>query len=146
MALSIEQTAPTLGIALVLVAAQVASGIGVLAAAGAWAQATMAAVKVAGVILLLRPRVRRIGRRPPNLRELAGGHGVHVVCRVEHEAHVRALMLQGLSTGALHLRRLERASIEATDRADGTAARTAATRAERKCRAPTSGSPGGVNA
>jgi len=41
-----------------------------------------------------------------------------VVCEGEREAHVRALLLQGLSDGAIHLRRLDSSNIEDSDRVE----------------------------
>jgi putative Mg2+ transporter-C (MgtC) family protein len=54
---------------------------------------------------------------------------VNVVCRGEREAHVRALLLQGLSTGGLHLHRLDSSNIEDSDRVEVLAVLSA----ERRC-------------
>lgn len=101
------------------------AAVGVLAGAGAWLQATLAATLVVGVNLLLRPLVQRISAQPLTSVELPSGYTVSVVCQGEREAYVRALMLQSLSLGALHLRRLESANIEGSDRVGVTAALTA---------------------
>jgi putative Mg2+ transporter-C (MgtC) family protein len=106
------------------------AAIGILAGAGAWPHATLAATLVVGVNLLLRPLVQRISRQPLTSVELPGGYIVNVVCKGEQEAHVRALLLQGLNLGTLHLRRLESANIEDTDRVEVTAAITAEGRAD----------------
>jgi putative Mg2+ transporter-C (MgtC) family protein len=104
------------------------SAVGLLAGIGAWPHAILATSLVVAVNLLLRPLVQRIGRQPLTSLELPSGYVVSVVCRSEREAHVRALMLQGLTHGSLHLRRLDSANIEDTDRVEVTAAITAAGR------------------
>jgi len=49
---------------------------------------------------------------------LQSGYVVHVVCKGDCEAHVRALLLQGLNTGGIHLRRLDSSNIENSDRVE----------------------------
>jgi putative Mg2+ transporter-C (MgtC) family protein len=101
------------------------AAIGVLAGAGAWALAALAATLVVGVNLLLRPLVQHISRQSITSVELPSGYVVTVVCKGEQEAQTRALVLQGLNLGGLHLRRLDSANIEGTDRVEVTAAVTA---------------------
>jgi putative Mg2+ transporter-C (MgtC) family protein len=101
------------------------AAVGVLAGVGAWVQALMAAALVVGVNLLLRPLVQRISQQPLTSMELPSGYLVSVVCQGEREAYVRALMLQSLNLGALHLRRLESVNLENSDRVSVTAALTA---------------------
>jgi putative Mg2+ transporter-C (MgtC) family protein len=101
------------------------AAVGVLAGAGAWWQASLAALSVVAVNLLLRPLVQHISRQPQSSVEIPGGYIVNVTCLGDREAHVRALMLQGLSLGGLHLRRLDSVNIESTDRVEVTAAVTA---------------------
>ncbi len=101
------------------------AAVGVLAGAGAWWQAALAAALVVGVNLLLRPLVQHISRQPASSIELPTGYRVSVVCQGATEAHIRALMLHGLSLGALHLHHLDSANIENTDRVEVTAAVTA---------------------
>jgi putative Mg2+ transporter-C (MgtC) family protein len=101
------------------------AAIGVLAGAGAWTHATLAAALVVGINLLLRPLVQRISRQPLTSVELPGGYLINVVCRGAEEAHIRALVLHGVNLGGLHLRRLDSANIEDTDRVEVTAAVTA---------------------
>lgn len=101
------------------------AAVGVLAGAGAWAHATLAAALIVGINLLLRPLVQQISRQPLTSVELPSGYVVNVVCKGEQEAHVRALVLQGLNLGGLHLRRLDSANIESTDRVEVTAGVTA---------------------
>jgi putative Mg2+ transporter-C (MgtC) family protein len=106
------------------------AAIGVLAGAGAWQHATLAATLVVGVNLLLRPLVQRISRQPLTSVELPSGYVVSVVCQGEREAYVRALMLQSLNLGELHLRRLESANLEGTDRVEVVAGLTAEGRSD----------------
>ena len=106
------------------------AAIGLLAGAGAWREATLATALVVAINLLLRPVVQRISRQPLASVELPGGYVVSVVCQGGNEAHVRALMLQGLSIGGLRLRRLDSVNIEGSDRVEVTAAVTADGRAD----------------
>jgi putative Mg2+ transporter-C (MgtC) family protein len=101
------------------------AAIGVLAGAGAWAQATIAAMLVVGINLLLRPLVQRISRQSMASVELPSGYMVSVVCRGDQEDHIRALVLQGLTVGGLRLRRLDSANIEGSDRVEVSALVTA---------------------
>src|ERR1700724_1445515 len=72
------------------------AAVGVLAGGGALSYAALAAAMVIAVNLLLRPLVQRINRQPLASAELPSGYVVNVVCKGDCEAHVRALMLQGL--------------------------------------------------
>ncbi|HTT38323.1 MAG TPA: hypothetical protein VMH32_11735 [Burkholderiales bacterium] len=63
---------------------------------GALSTAALAATMVIAVNLLLRPLVQRINRQSGS-GELQSGYVVNVVCKGENEAHVRALLLQGLT-------------------------------------------------
>src|ERR1700734_593359 len=94
------------------------AAVGVLAGGGALWYAAMAASMVIAVNLLLRPLVQRINRQPFASAELQSGYVVNVVCRGDSEAHVRALLLQGLSTGGLHLHRLDSSNIEDSARVE----------------------------
>ena len=107
-----------------------AAAVGVLAGAGAWTFAALAATLVVGVNLLLRPLVQHISRQPTTSVELPGGYLVTVVCKGEQEAQIRALVLQWLNLGGLHLHRLDSANIEGTDRVEVTAAVTAEARSD----------------
>jgi len=101
------------------------SAIGVLAGAGAWLHATLAATLVVGINLLLRPLVQRISRQPLTAVEIPQCYVVSVVSQGDKEAHVRALVLNSLTLGGLHLRRLDSANIENTDRVEVSATLTA---------------------
>jgi putative Mg2+ transporter-C (MgtC) family protein len=80
--------------------------------------AAIAAAMVIAVNLLLRPLMQRINRQPLTSAEMQSGYVVNVVCKGEGEAHVRALLLQGLTAGGIHLRRLDSSNIEDSDRVE----------------------------
>src|SRR6266851_6385893 len=88
------------------------AAIGVIAGAGHPLFATVATSFVVFVNLLLRPIVRFINRRPFTATELEVCYLVSVTCRNHDEAHVRALLLQGLASGGLALRRLDSSDLE----------------------------------
>jgi putative Mg2+ transporter-C (MgtC) family protein len=106
------------------------AAVGVLAGGGALPYAAIAAAMVIAVNLLLRPLVQRINRQPLNSAELPSGYVVNVVCKGDREAHVRALLLQGLSAGGIHLRRLDSSNIEDSDRVEVLAVLSADRRAD----------------
>jgi putative Mg2+ transporter-C (MgtC) family protein len=88
------------------------AAIGVLAGAGFPLYAAIATGFVVFVNLLLRPIVNFINRQPLTGTELEVGYLLSVTCRSPDEAHIRALLLQGLAGGALALRRLESTDLE----------------------------------
>lgn len=106
------------------------AAVGVLAGGGALPYAAIAAAMVIAVNLLLRPLVQRINRQPLNSAELPSGYVVNVVCKGDREAHLRALLLQGLSAGGIHLRRLDSSNIEDSDRVEVLAVLSADRRAD----------------
>jgi putative Mg2+ transporter-C (MgtC) family protein len=106
------------------------AAVGVLAGGGALPYAASAAAMVIAVNLLLRPLVQRINRQPLNSAELPSGYAVNVVCKGDREAHVRALLLQGLSADGIHLRRLDSSNIEDSDRVEVLAVLSADRRAD----------------
>jgi putative Mg2+ transporter-C (MgtC) family protein len=104
------------------------AAIGVLAGAGFLLYATVATGFVVFVNLLLRPIVRFINRQPLMSTELEIGYLVAVTCRSQDEAHIRALLLQGLAGCGLALRRLDSNDLEGTGRVVVTAFMTAHSR------------------
>lgn len=106
------------------------AAVGVLAGGGARSYAAIAAAMVIGVNLLLRPLVERINRQPMASTELHSAYVVNVVCKGEGEAHVRALLLNGLSAGGLRLHRLDSSNIENSDRVEVFAALSAERRSD----------------
>ena len=101
------------------------AAIGVLAGAGFMLYAAIATGFVVFVNLLLRPIVSFINRQPLMSTEVEISYVVSVTCRSPDEAHVRALLLQGLAAGGLALRRLESNDVTGSDRVAVTAYLTA---------------------
>jgi putative Mg2+ transporter-C (MgtC) family protein len=101
------------------------AAVGVLAGASLPAYAAVATGFVLFVNLLLRPIVIFINRQPFVAGEVEVGYLVAVTCRSPDEAHVRALLLQGLAGAGLALRRLDSNDIEGTGRVGVTALITA---------------------
>ena len=119
------------------IAAQVASGIGFLGAsvrglntsATLWGAASVGVLAGSGypllataallVILsnvLLRPLARQIDQVNAGASELGLRYTLCLVCQQANELHIRALLVQMLSTGPLILRSLDSVDIEDTDR------------------------------
>jgi putative Mg2+ transporter-C (MgtC) family protein len=106
------------------------AAIGVLSGAGYPAYAAVATGFVIVVNLLLRPIVGFINRQPLTSTELEIGYVLSVTCRSPDEAHVRALLLQGLAGSGLGLRHLESTDLDATGRVIVTAFATAPQRVD----------------
>jgi putative Mg2+ transporter-C (MgtC) family protein len=106
------------------------AAVGVLAGAGYPLYAAVATGFVVFVNLLLRPIVSFINRQPLMSSELEIGYVVSVTCRNPDEAHIRALLLQGLAGGGLALRRLDSSDLEGTGRVAVTASATASRRVD----------------
>jgi putative Mg2+ transporter-C (MgtC) family protein len=92
------------------------AAVGVLAGESLPAYAALATGFVLFVNLLLRPIVLFINRQPLMGGEVEIGYLVSVTCRSPEEAHVRALLLQGLAGAGLALRRLDSNDVEGTGR------------------------------
>src|ERR1700749_3318266 len=80
------------------------AAIGVLSGAGYPLYAAISTAFVVFVNLLLRPIVSFINRQPLTATELEVVYLLSVTCRSPDEAHIRALLLQGLAGTALALR------------------------------------------
>jgi putative Mg2+ transporter-C (MgtC) family protein len=106
------------------------AAIGVLAGAGYLVYAALATGFVVFINLLLRPIVSFINRQPLAATELDLGYVVSVTCRSPDEAHVRALLLQGLAGSGLGLRRLDSNDLDAAGRVGVTAIVTAPRRVD----------------
>lgn len=92
------------------------AAVGVLAGAGAWERAAIVAGLIIAINVALRPVLRFIQSQPAPEPEGERGYLVTAISRGEAEAHVRALLLQGVSTAGLRLRRLDSQNIEDSDR------------------------------
>lgn len=92
--------------------------VGLLAGAGYWRHAILAVVLVTSINLFLRPLIALIDRQPIENAEVEIFYLITVVCRADREAKLRALMLQSFSTDGLHLRELDSANIEGSDRVE----------------------------
>jgi putative Mg2+ transporter-C (MgtC) family protein len=106
------------------------AAVGLLAGAGYPIYAALVTAFVLFVNLLLRPIISFINRQPLISGEVEIGYLVSVTCRNPEEAHVRALLLQGLATGGLALRRLDSNDLEGTGRVAVTALATAPRRVD----------------
>jgi putative Mg2+ transporter-C (MgtC) family protein len=94
------------------------AAIGVLAGGGALAYAAVATALVIFVNLLLRSLVMRLQRQPLGAAGTPSAYEVNVVCKGDTEAHVRALLLQGLTAAGIRLHRLDSSNIEGSDRVE----------------------------
>jgi len=91
-----------------------AAAVGIFAGAGYLVPAAIATGFIVLTNLALRPLVRLINRQPLVMTEIEQHYAITVVTRSPQEAHIRALILQGVSRGNLRLRRLE-----SSDRPEG---------------------------
>jgi putative Mg2+ transporter-C (MgtC) family protein len=106
------------------------AAIGVIAGAGYPLYAAIATGFVVFVNWLLRPIVSFIDRQPLTATELETGYRVSVTCRSPDEAHVRALLLQGLADCGLTLHRLDSTDLEGSARVRVTAFTTTSHRVD----------------
>ncbi len=85
------------------------AAIGVMAGAGYFLAATLVALAILATNMLLRPLVILINRQPLSASqgEMEWTYELAVTCREAEEAHIRALMLQGLLGDSLRLQKLE---------------------------------------
>lgn len=106
------------------------AAIGVIAGSGYPLYAALATGFVVFVNLLLRPIVSFINRQPLTATELEIGYVLSVTCRSPDEAHIRALLLQGLAGCGLALRSLNSVDVESSGRVAVTALMTATHRVD----------------
>jgi len=106
------------------------AAVGLLAGAGYWRHALLAAVLVVGVNLVLRPLVSLVNRQPIESADIETSYVVNVTCQAADEAQIRALLVQGVGVSDLHLRELESIEIEGTGRVEVTATLTSDKRRE----------------
>jgi putative Mg2+ transporter-C (MgtC) family protein len=89
-----------------------AAAIGALSGAGLLLHAGIGTVAVLVANLILRPLGYRINQQPLKGTEVELCYHCDVVCRAKDEAHVRALLLQTVSSGKLRLRSLYSEDLE----------------------------------
>ncbi|MGO9847701.1 MAG: MgtC/SapB family protein, partial [Methylocella sp.] len=106
------------------------AAVGLLAGAGYWRHALLAAALVVGVNLVLRPLVSLVNRQPIESADIETSYVVNVTCQAVDEAQIRALLVQGVGVSDLHLRELESIEIEGTGRVEVTATLTSDKRRE----------------
>lgn len=101
------------------------AAVGVLSGAGHAKHAAIATGFVVFINLMLRPIVKFINRQPLVATELDTGYVVSITCRGPDEAHIRALLLGGLASAGLALRRLDSKDLGDSGRVAVTAFMTA---------------------
>ncbi len=106
------------------------AAVGLLAGAGSWRLAVLAAALIVGVNIVLRPLTSLINRQPVDTADVETSYIVNVTCRGTEEAQIRALLVQGFGVSDLHLRELESSDIEGSDRVEITATLLSDTRRE----------------
>jgi putative Mg2+ transporter-C (MgtC) family protein len=95
------------------------AAVGILAGIGAWSVAALLAGLVVGVNLLLRLLVPWVNRQPASAAlEGPSGYRLVLVCPAREEARLRGHLLQAVSSGGLHLRRLASRDIEGSDKVE----------------------------
>jgi len=99
-----------------------AAAVGVLSGAGYWPEAVVATGLIVLTNLVLRPIVHLINRQPLVATEVEHRYLIRVTCRADQEAHIRALLLQGVSSGGLRLRELESRDLDLADKVEVLAA------------------------
>jgi putative Mg2+ transporter-C (MgtC) family protein len=92
-----------------------AAAIGALAGAGFVSQAVLGAIAVLLSNTVLRPLGYRINQQPLKGTELELCYQCSLLCHSKDEAHVRALLLQSLSTSVMRLRSLRSEDLEDQD-------------------------------
>ncbi len=96
-----------------------AAAVGSLAAAGMWEVATMGAVAVVAINLLLRPVARAIERAPVDEdTEVVTRYRFRAVSREDQEGHVRVLLVQALSGSGFVLRTVESEDLPAAGKVE----------------------------
>jgi putative Mg2+ transporter-C (MgtC) family protein len=88
--------------------------VGTFAGGGYWAPSLVAAGFVVGTNLLLRPLVRLINTKTITSGDAEACYSVTLTGKSGEEAHLRSLLLHGLSQGGLGLRRIDSSDIPDT--------------------------------
>jgi putative Mg2+ transporter-C (MgtC) family protein len=85
--------------------------VGTFAGGGFWIPSAVAAGFVIATNLLLRPMVRRLNARALALGEVETHYTIELTCRGAEEAHMRSVLLRGLTEAGLGLRRIDSADV-----------------------------------
>ena len=88
--------------------------VGTFAGGGYWAASLVAAGFLVGTNLLLRPLVRLINTKTITSGDAEACYSVTLTGKNSEEAHLRSLLLHGLSQGGLGLRRIDSSDIPDT--------------------------------
>ncbi|PLZ97945.1 hypothetical protein CEN50_13115 [Fischerella thermalis CCMEE 5268] len=95
-----------------------AAAIGTFSGSGLIIQAFLGAAAVLIANILLRPLGYKINQQPLKGTDIELCYRCSVVCSGQHEAHVRALLLQTVNSGGLRLRSLHSEDLETPDRVE----------------------------
>lgn len=107
------------------------AAVGVLSGAGAFLLAAVVAGLVILTNLALRPLAALVNRQPWLAPETDSAYAITILCRAPQEAHIRALLLQGLASAGLRLRGLDSHDLEEADKVEIAARVHADQRADR---------------
>jgi putative Mg2+ transporter-C (MgtC) family protein len=102
--------------------------VGTLAGGGFWLASALAGGFVVVTNLFLRPLVSRLNRRMITASDVETHYTVEVTCKGSEEAHIRSLLMHGLSSAGLGLRRIDSEDIPDTSKVRVTAKAMSATR------------------
>lgn len=95
-----------------------AGAIGSLAGSRFYSEAIIGTAVVLMVNITLQPLANMINLQPIQGTEIEFCYRCSVICHSQHEAHVRALLLQAVSTGIMRLRSLESEDIDVSDKVE----------------------------
>lgn len=102
--------------------------VGTFAGGGFWMPSVVATGMVILTNLVLRPLVRSLNRRAITSSDVETHYTVEVTCRAAEEAHIRSLLLHGLSQAGLGLRRIDSEDLPDLSKVSVAAHAVAATR------------------
>jgi putative Mg2+ transporter-C (MgtC) family protein len=102
--------------------------VGTLAGGGFWLASALAGGFVVVTNLFLRPLVSRLNRRLITSGDIETHYTVEVTCKGSEEAHIRSLLLHGLTGAGLGLRRIDSEDIPEPSKVRVTAKAMSATR------------------
>ncbi len=98
------------------------AAVGSLAGFGSPLKATVGAVAILITNVFLRPVARKINAQPADAStEEEFRYQVQIVCREPEESHIRALILQSMSTSSLVLRSIHSEDVSGSQKAEVTA-------------------------